>query len=100
MNHYIFSRSNIEATAVASRQAETHHAMCKQLCQNDRTTHHGCIYQISVEFLKVNLISTNIHTLLGFKTEQSTSIRTLSAIFVSGTQLKLILHHEYAMRLA
>ena len=34
----IFSRSNTEATAVARRQAETrHHAMCKQLCQNDRT---------------------------------------------------------------
>ena len=52
MNHYIYARSNIEATAVASRQAETHHAMCKQLCQNDRTTHHGCIYQISVNSWK------------------------------------------------
>ena len=41
------------------------------------------------EFLKVDLISTNIHT-LRFQKEQSTS--TLSAIFVAGTELKLMSH--------
>ena len=54
-----FPPSNIEATAVAKRQAETH-AMCKELCQNDRiniiftVTFNGLLCLVTGEFLKAN----------------------------------------------